>query len=585
MFEHGFKHVVKNPKPEPAQGTIAYKRYERIRDNFINSTTQHEESKTFTTLISDQGQFYSIKINFEKKGKKTKYVKLLDSLKIIPYSIDEIAKAFGLPNRKLKIDYTEYRAPGHELTPHEVAYLYNDVAIAAGALDVLFGQGLTKMTQASNALNDYKSIVGKKSFERWYPPLLPIQDRDIRKAYKGGYTFANPPYRNRDIRRGLVLDVNSLYPWVLHDCPLPYGKPIYFNGRYKPDPQYNLYVQTFLCRFELKAGHIPMVQIKGSFRFAQTEYLVSSATEFDDSPVALTMTSVDLELFFEHYNVEVVEWDSGWKFASATGLFTEYIDKWMNVKIEASRTGNKGMRTLAKLMLNALYGKFGTALTGKSKFPFYDNGVIRYTEGPEELRSNPLYVPVATFVTAWARNKTVRSAQKVYKYFAYSDTDSLHLDIDLPDEIMNMSEDELENLTTETLRKYGVNLPSDFEIDPVALGAWKVESVFHRARFIRQKTYVEDANPPEVWDAPHFSSKAHKQFCEDMNIKDDISKYEWMFDHDKMNVVCAGMPKTCHPCVTWENFHEGQTYPGKKTPRHVKGGIVLVTGPYTIQRS
>ena len=585
MLQNGYKHVVKNPKPPPREGTVAYKRWERIKDSFTSSTTDREDTKTFTTLISDTGQFYSIKIIFEKKGKRTKYIKILDSLKIIPFSIDEIAKAFGLPNKKLKIDYTEYRAPGHQLTPHELAYLYNDVAIAAGALDILFGQGLTKMTQASNALNDYKQTVGKDSFERWFSPLSPLQDRDIRSAYKGGYTYANPPYRNRDILRGLVLDVNSLYPWVLHDCPLPYDKPVYFNGKYKPDKQYNLYVQRFVCHFNLKPGHVPMVQIKGNFRFGQSEYLISSDTEYDDSPVCLTMTNVDLELFFDHYDVDIVEWDSGWKFKSTVGLFTEYIDKWMNVKIEASRTGNKAMRTLAKLMLNALYGKFGTALTGASKFPYLHEGVVRFMDGPEEIRTNPLYVPVAAFVTAWARNKTVRSAQMVYPYYAYSDTDSLHLNIDLPDEIMSMAEDELENLTSETLRKYGVQLPEGFDVDPVALGAWKVESVFHRARFIRQKTYLEDANPPELWNAPPFSSKAHKEFCEDMGITDDMKKYAHMFDHDKMNVVCAGMPKSCHACVTWENFHEGQSYQGKKQPKHVQGGIVLVPTVYTIQKS
>lgn len=555
LFEHGFRHV---------------------RNRF------EEETKTFSTLISEQGQFYSIKIVFEKKGKKTKYVRILDSLKVIPFSIDEIAKAFNLPNRKLHIDYTEYREVGHILTSDEVAYLYNDVAIAAGALNVLFEQGLNRLTQASNALFNYKETVGKDNFEHWFPKLLPIQDRDIRKAYKGGYTYPNPVYQRLVNGRTLVLDINSLYPWVLRYCKLPYGRPIYFNGKYKPDAQYDLYVQQFTCRFKLKEGKLPMIQIKNSFRFSRTEYLTQSEQPYDDRPVVLTLTNVDLALFYENYEVWDEEWDSGWKFKSTTGLFSDYIDYWMGVKEEASRNKNKAMRTLAKFMLNALYGKFGTALTGKSKFPVYDDGKISYETGPEELRK-ALYVPVATFVTAWARDKTIRSALKVIDKFIYSDTDSLHLSIDLPDEIMLMSEDELEEMSTAQLRAYGVDIPADFDIDPVRLGAWKIESVFHRNKTIRAKTYVEDGNRPEVWGRQRFSSKAHKEFCEDTGVKDDMSKYSWMYDIDKLNVVCAGMPKACHPYVTFDNFEENRSYPGKLKPKHVVGGIVLVPEPYTIQ--
>ena len=52
------------------------------------------------------------------------------------------------------------------------------------------------------------------------------------------------------------------------------------------------------------------------------------------------------------------------------GIFTEYIDKWITRKNEATISGNKGQRTLAKLMLNALYGKFATSLDVQSKIPY-----------------------------------------------------------------------------------------------------------------------------------------------------------------------------------------------------------------------
>lgn len=514
---------------------------------------KEESTKTFTTLISDKGQFYSMKIIFEKKNKKTKYVTIYDSLKILPFSVSQIASGFNLPISKLEIDYKANREIDHELTKEEIAYLRNDVDIVARALDVLFSQGLDKMTQGSNALHDYKRMTGAKNFERWFP--IPDYDYDVRQSYKGGFTYLNPAYKNVDIRDTLILDVNSLYPWVMHDCPLPYGDGIYFQGKYEYDELYNLHVQMFTCQFELKEGYIPTIQLKNNGLFVPTQYLTSS----DGEEVTMCLTSVDLEIFLEHYEVFNMEYHSGWKFKSTTGLFTDYIDKWTAVKIESGKTGNKAMRTLAKLMLNALYGKFALNPNVQSKIPYYDNGMIRYMLGTKETR-NPIYIPVGTFITAWARHKTITSAQKIYDKFVYADTDSLHINIKLPEEIKAMSEKELADLTTNDLRKYGVDIPADFEIDGYKLGAWKVEEISLRSRYIRQKSYIHDTNQPETWNTEKY-------------------------DKSKLSITCAGMPQACYEFVTWENFYEGSSYKGKLQPKHVKGGIVLKDIDFTIKRT
>lgn len=525
LFEHGFTHVVDR---------------------------KEIKSKTFTTLISDKGMFYSIRIVFEKEGKRVKDVTIYDSLKILPFSVAQISKGFNLPISKLDIDYDAPRPVGHELTADEIAYIHNDVSIVAQALKVLFSQGLEKMTQGSNALFDYKRTVTNKKFEKWFP--VPEYDDDVRQSYKGGFTYLNPKYREVDIGAGIVLDVNSLYPWAMHDCPLPYGEGMFFEGRYQPDKIYNLYVQMFTCQFELKDGFIPTIQLKNNLAFVPTEYLTSSEGE----EITMCLTSVDLELFLKHYDVYNVVWHSGWKFKSTTGLFTEYIDKWTKVKIESTLNGNKAMRTLAKLMLNALYGKFALNPNVQSKIPIYDNGLIRYRLGEKETRK-PIYIPVGTFITAWARHKTISNAQLMYDSFVYADTDSLHLRLELPEHLRELPPHEIEMLTTEQLRAEGVNLPDGFEVDPVKLGAWKLESHFYRARFLRQKSYVEDSNKPETWGTPDYNP-------------------------DLLKITCAGMPAACYQYVTFENFHTGENFAGKLQPKHVKGGIVLKDIDFTIKK-
>ena len=54
----------------------------------------------------------------------------------------------------------------------------------------------------------------------------------------------------------------------------------------------------------------------------------------------------------EHYDTEGLIYNCGWKFKSMSGIFDNYINKWIEEKNEGTRTGNKGQRTRAKLLLN-----------------------------------------------------------------------------------------------------------------------------------------------------------------------------------------------------------------------------------------
>lgn len=244
------------------------------------------------------------------------------------------------------------------------------------------------MTQGSNALFDFKEIKNKRAFERLFPTLDKSIDEDIRKSYKGGFTYLNPIYKEKDVYNVNVLDVNSLYPSVMKFEKMPFGEPLFFEGKYKEDKVYDLYVQMLTCSFELKKNKIPMIQIKNDrFHFKGTEYLTSSKGEI----VILTLTSVDLKLFFEQYEVYDLKFISGWKFKSMNGIFDEYIDKWIERKIKASKEGNKGQRTLAKLMLNALYGKFATSLSVQNKSPYLEDGIIKYSLTEKEDKKRIIY--------------------------------------------------------------------------------------------------------------------------------------------------------------------------------------------------
>lgn len=505
--------------------------FEYIKDK------KDRKDKTFTCLINEMGAFYSLEIFFKVTPKRVNKVTIYDSLKILNFSVEKIAKDFDLPIRKLEIDYKKERPKGYVLTPHEIDYIKNDVEIMARALDIIFKMGLTKMTIASNAMGNYKEI--NKNFKSYFPALDYGIDENIRRSYKGGFTYLNPKYKEKEVENGIVLDVNSLYPSVMKFEKLPIGEPVYFEGEYKKDKLYNLYVQIISCSFKLKPNMIPTIQIKNNLSFLPNEYLEDSNGDL----VTLTLTSVDLDLFFKHYDVFDLTFHGGYKFKSVKGLFNSYIDYWSAEKIKAKKEGNGARYLISKILLNSLYGKFGTNPNIRTKKPYLDeDDVLRFKFNDREI-GKTIYIPVASFITSYARRKTIETSQKIRDYsmqnygedyYIYSDTDSIHM--------RELPEDELKKF---------------IDVDEYNLGAWKLENKFIRGKFLRQKCYIEQS--------------------EDGTIKSTI----------------AGLPKKLSKIINFDNFKIGFTTKDyeddvnkighKLRYKYVKGGVILVDTDFKIK--
>lgn len=483
---------------------------------------------TFNVIISNMGQWYLIDITYSGTGKKRKNTKIYDSLKKLPFTIKHIAKDFGMDILKGDIDYHTERSIEHEITPDEFKYIKHDIEILANALKIQFDQGLTAMTNGSDSLKGYKDFLPNKDkdFKRRFPVFSLPMNENIRLFYRGGFTWLKPEFAEKQVGEGIVFDVNSLYPYVMYEQPLPYGLPIFFSGEYEEDSQFPLYLQHIRCSFRVKENKIPTIQIKNNLMWKANEYLETSKGEVVD----LYLTHTDLQLFKDHYDIYDLKYMSGWKFRQKLGMFKQFIDKWTYVKV--NNTG--AIRTLAKLMLNSLYGKFATNPNVTGKVPYLkEDGANGFTMGAEDFK-DPIYTPMGVFITSYARELTIRTAQKVYPRLIYCDTDSLHLTgKDIPEQIADI-------------------------IDPNKLGFWDHEATFKRARFIRQKTYVEEI---------YMVDKETKELTDDIYL----------------SVKCAGMNDKIKEKVTFDNFKRGFKSWGSLTPKQVSGGVVLQDTEFTIK--
>lgn len=505
-----------------------------LNNGFKHTTEQSErKGKTFNTLINSKGIYYQIEVIFERKGKSINKVTFQNSYNLIPLSVEKIARAFKMPISKLELDYETERAINHKLTEHEKEYISNDVEIVARAVKSFYDMGLNRMTIGSCALHEYKKTIGDNKFKIYFPASTNY-DHDIRESYKGGYTYLEPQYESKILNNGIALDINSTHSYSMQACMMPHGTPLHFKGQYKPDPLYPLYIQMIRCIFELKKDHIPTVTMKFGGEFATSEYLTSS----NNVEMTLYLTSVDLELFLKHYHVYAIEYRGGWKFKGTVGLFKEYIEKWKGIKDTAKEEENWDLYEIAKRMLNALYGKLGTSPQVKSKIPYLTKeGLIQYKDDiPKQI--DGVYLPMATFITSYSRQRIINAFQSLKDdYIAgkskiapvYTDTDSLWC----------ISED--------------FALPESLEIHDTDIGKFKVEGVFRKAKFIRQKCYMAEFKPK---GATEFKNK----------------------------ITVAGMPESCYDQVTFSNFKIGTTYHGKLAPQRVPGGVILESIDFSIKK-
>ena len=75
-----------------------------FKNGFTHTTDPYDKAtNTFNTLISDKGLYYQIEVYFLKEGKKVNKVIFQDSYKLIPLSVDGIAKAFKLIEPQLTV--------------------------------------------------------------------------------------------------------------------------------------------------------------------------------------------------------------------------------------------------------------------------------------------------------------------------------------------------------------------------------------------------------------------------------------------------------------------------------------------------
>ena len=499
------------------------------------------------------------------------------------------------------MDYTGYRYAGCNITEEEAAYIKNDVLVVKEALEEMYNRGHTSLTIGSCCLKEYKQLVPKWEYKAYYPNLYDFTidpeiykyenaGEYIKKSYRGGWCYVLPAKKNKVLYNGCTADVNSLYPSVMFSesgCVYPTGYPTFWKGDI---PTYVLhskkngvrdyyYFVRIRCRFYLKDGYLPFIQIKGNPLYDSRENLITSdywdkkqkrwckiVRDIDgtlkDTKVEMVMTCVDFELFQKHYDLCELEILDGCWFHALPGIFDNYIKKYQTIKIT---TDSPVERQLAKLFLNNLYGKMAMSTDSSFKVCFLnEEGILKFRTQTEHNKQ-PGYIACGSAITSYARNFTITAAQTNYHGgdkpgFVYADTDSIHCD--LPPEAVR-----------------GIT------IHPTNFCCWKLESTWDFAIFARQKTYIEhitEENQKPI-EKPYYSIKCAgmPDKCKDLF---QLSLYDNILSSPKKKMtfeesIFLSTQRTI------ADFRVGLQVPGLLKARQIPGGTLLVEQNYTMTPS
>lgn len=597
--------------------TLLYKQaYTNLSEKEYDVKWQSEKdmpNNSFKYSVSDRGQWYNIIV---KTGGHI--IEFRDSLKLLPFSVRRIGNSFDTKHKKLDMDYEGFRYAGCEITDKEKEYISNDVLVVKEAIEIMFKEGHNKLTIGSCCLEEYKNICEHStrmmlSYDEMFPNLYEVKidssvykyataGEYIRRSYRGGWCYLVRGKEDKIYKQGLTADVNSLYPSMMHSESgniYPIGLPKFWSGNCIPDEAIadnKYYFVRIRTRFYIKENMLPFIQIKNSYLYKSTECLETSDvydsetqqyyTHYPDkngnlvsTAVEMTLTMTDYQLLKDHYELVDFEILDGCYFYAISGIFDEYIDKYKKIKQES-----KGARReLAKLFLNNLYGKMASSTDSSFKVAYVkEDGSIGFVPVRQNDKK-PGYIPVGSAITSYARNFTIRAAQKNYygkdkRGFIYADTDSIHCDL---------SPEEVKGIT----------------IHSKNFCCWKLESVWDNAIFVRQKTYIEhvikenvrqegnkwvydDVEPNYNIKCAGMPQKSKDLFQLSMSGKANIDGYkteagtEKQWSEEEKNFLF----KDGKPIVrTIKDFRIGLNVPDKLLPKRIKGGIVLVNSSYKMR--
>lgn len=366
---------------------------------------------TITAFLEQAGRIINLVVEaqYYTKGNKPTYIKrtlvFRDSFNFISCSLDKACKDFKPKTKKLEgdvnhalininnchtkeiYDYTKAYLKNDCLALYEILNIYNDILIKKFKINIR-----NVLTNASIARQYYL----KKFYKQHELPIYTLPksiDTELRKFYFGG---RNECMTKIGYQTGkfYYLDFTSLYPFMMRENQFPYDKvrtETINNNVFK-----NEWFGFLKCKFRhTKKDNIPLHAVLKNHKLMfpycdnwQESILTTEEIRY----------SIDNDIGYEYHFYE------GYLYDKKDYLFRDCVDDVYKLKLKAEQDGNKSLRSMAKIIINSLYGFWGINFYNREQTKlmlFKDDKALKEQKEaiargdiePEELEQDPKNKP------------------------------------------------------------------------------------------------------------------------------------------------------------------------------------------------
>lgn len=442
-----------------------------------------------------------------------KHYTIHDSFKIFPSSLASISKDFDLEHGKLDLwdavqkrypdqytDHVDFLNRCDKDDPLYLEYLGYDVIALYEALEKIMeiaklephefikimstaslsrylfknGHGETIFKDPNRDKTDFEILCSCKAWSSEkimkHSDITYLEcEMKIRQAYYGGRTEVFKPICNE---RAFYYDVNSLYPAAMVDNEFPVGYPEYIDN-----PKIALHDWEYWLKYRDGLGFIKADVFIPEQKIPPLPCRMGKLV-FVTGYVTGTWTYNELAYAVENCGVIVNHVHELIHFKNTYKVFRNFVMEFYKLKEYATEIKNKALRNFSKLILNTSYGWTGLKREGKTGLRdmsmiekwkdtgrvLYTNEELGYFEIVDKVNATTVQVPVAAYVTSYARLillEALRRQSEIGEVY-YCDTDSIICSAEMPPEMVSSTE----------------------------LGKWDLENVIDSGLFLQPKVYT-----------------------------------------------------------------------------------------------
>lgn len=374
------------------------------------------------------------------------------------YNLETLAKNLtSISINKLvgDLDYNLIRHSETPLTENEIAYCVNDVKIVVAYI----GECIDRDGNISNIPLTKTGYVRKycrnnclygenngKNYRRAISYLkLDLEEYyQLKRAFQGGFTHANPFFVDKVIENVTSYDFTSSYPTVMiaEKFPMSRGKLIDCSTMKKSD--FYRYMREYCCVFEIELFNvIPKVFYENYLSISRCREVVkpqiNNGRVVSAEHLKTTITEQDFLIINKFYS-----WDE-MRIANFRIYYKDYLPSSFVqsiLKLYVDKTQLKGVESKeqeylnSKEMLNSCYGMAVTDII-RQEYEYIDgewvedlniDDIIADREKIEKYnndKSRFLFYAWGIYVTAYARRNLFSGILEFKDDYIYSDTDSI----------------------------------------------------------------------------------------------------------------------------------------------------------------